>query len=167
MAAVLQGKLSTRPMRRGDLDAIVAIEHDSYPYPWSKGIFADCLRVGYCCRLVEHAGVPCGYSIVSVGAGEAHLLNLCVAPDWRRTGLGQLLLDGVEVDARLLRAGRVFLEVRPSNTGAIALYRGNGFRVIGRRPGYYPCRDGREDALVMVRHLGRAAEPDGRTTRRD
>lgn len=139
-------------MRRSDLDEVHRIEDASYPFPWSRGIFADCLRIGYCCRVAELGGELAGYSILAVGAGEGHLLNLCVAPDHRRAGLGQALLEGVLVDARLLQAKRLFLEVRPSNRAAFDLYRANAFRVIGRRPGYYPSWDGREDALVMV-HL--------------
>ncbi len=156
MVAVLRSELLIRPMRRSDLDEVHAIEDRSYPFPWSRGIFGDCLRIGYCCRLAELCGEVAGYSILSVGAGEAHLLNLCVALEHRRAGVGQALLDGVLVDARLLLARRVFLEVRPSNRAAIALYEANGFHIIGRRPGYYPSWEGREDALVMVRH----PEPD-------
>ena len=153
MVAVLQPGYAIRPMRKADVEAVHAIEQRSYPYPWSKGIFGDCLRIGYCCRVAEWDGRLGGYAILSVGAGESHLLNLCVAPDHRRRGLGRSMLDGVLVDARLLGAGRLFLEVRPSNEPAIALYRANGFRIIGRRPDYYPTDSGREDALVMVRHL--------------
>jgi len=153
MVAVLRRDFRLRPMRREDVDAVNAIEQRSYPYPWTRGIFSDCLRIGYCCRVAAREDSVHGYAILSVGAGEGHLLNLCVAPESRREGLGQMLLDGVLVDARLLRARRLFLEVRPSNHGAIELYRANGFRIIGRRPGYYPTDDGREDAQVMVRHL--------------
>jgi ribosomal-protein-alanine N-acetyltransferase len=141
-------------MRRADVPAVHAIECDSYPYPWSRSIFADCMRIGYCCRVAEIDGVVGAYAILSAGAGESHLLNLCVARSYRRLGVGQLLLHGVAIDAGLLGAQRVFLEVRPSNEAAVALYETNGFRVIGRRPDYYPAATGREDALVMVRHLG-------------
>lgn len=153
MVAVLQPEYAIRPMRRADAEAVFEIEHESYPYPWTRGIFFDCLRIGYCCRVAESEGAIAGYAIFSAAAGEAHLLNLCVAPDHRRNGLGQLLLDGVLVDACLLQAGRLFLEVRPSNKPAIKLYRQNDFRVIGRRPEYYPGPGGREDALVMVHHI--------------
>jgi len=154
-------------MSRRDLEPIHAIEQRSYPYPWSVGIFGDCLRIGYCCRVIETADAICAYAVLSAAAGEAHLLNLCVAPEHRRRGLGQLLLDHVEVEARLLTARRLFLEVRPSNEGAISLYRQHGFRVIGRRPGYYPAERQREDALVMVRHLEDDTELDARVARRD
>lgn len=153
MVAVLQPEYAIRPMRRQDAEAVFEIEQVSYPYPWTKSIFFDCLRIGYCCRVVECDGGIAGYAILSAAAGEAHLLNLCVAPAHRRSGLGQLLLDGVLVDAKLLQAERLFLEVRPSNRSALGLYGRNDFRVIGRRPGYYPSDEGREDALVMVHHL--------------
>lgn len=153
MVAVLKPGYAIRPMRRRDAEAVFEIEQVSYPYPWTRSIFFDCLRIGYCCRVAEFDAGIAGYAILSAGAGEAHLLNLCVAPDHRRNGLGQLLLDSVLVDASLLQAERLFLEVRPSNKSAIGLYGQNDFRVIGRRPGYYPCDEGREDALVMVRHI--------------
>jgi ribosomal-protein-alanine N-acetyltransferase len=153
LAAVLTPECSLRPMRRGDVSAVHAIECDAYPHPWSRSIFADCLRVGYCCRVADVDGRVGAYSILSAAAGESHLLNLCVARTHRRIGLGQMMLEGITVDARLLGAHRLFLEVRPSNAAAIALYQASGFRVIGRRPDYYPRGSGREDALVMVRHL--------------
>ncbi len=161
MVAVLQPRVELRPMRRDDLNAVHAIEAVSYPFPWTRGVFADCLRVGYCCRVAEVDGELGGYMILSAGAGEAHLLNLCVAPVARGAGLARVLLDGALVEAQLLRAGRLFLEVRPTNTRAVELYRKNGFRTIGKRPGYYPADDGREDALVMVRHLDEAEGRSG------
>lgn len=153
MAAVLKPEYAIRPMHRGDAERVFEIEQASYPYPWTLGIFFDCLRIGYCCRVAESEGCIAGYTILSAAAGEAHLLNLCVAPDHRRSGLGQLLLDGVLVDAGIRQAGRLFLEVRPSNKPAIKLYRKNDFHAIGRRPEYYPGPGGREDALVMVHHI--------------
>ena len=153
MVAVLEPEYSIRPMGRDDADAVFEIEQVSYPFPWTRAIFFDCLRIGYCCRVIEFDDGIAGYAILSAAAGEAHLLNLCVAPDHRRNGLGQMLLDGVLVDACLLQAGRLFLEVRPSNKPAIKLYRQNDFHVIGRRAGYYPGPGGREDALVMVHHI--------------
>lgn len=158
MVAALKPDCKLRPMRRRDVGAVHAIERDSYAYPWSKSIFADCLRIGYCCRVADVDGQVGAYAILSAGAGESHLLNLCVAAAHRRAGLGQLMLEGITVDARLLGAQRLFLEVRPTNAAAVALYERNGFRVIGRRPDYYPAEAGREDALVMVRQL---ADGDG------
>lgn len=154
MAAILKPAVEIRAMTRGDLDAVNEIEQRSYPYPWTRGIFQDCLRVKYCCHVLEVDAAIAGYGIVSQPIDEAHLLNLCVHPDYRRGGLAASLLDFLMREASLGGADRMFLEVRPSNKAAVALYRGNGFRVIGRRPGYYPADQGREDAVVMVCHLG-------------
>ncbi|MGY6553490.1 MAG: ribosomal protein S18-alanine N-acetyltransferase [Wenzhouxiangella sp.] len=153
MVAVMQTALEIRPMRRADLDAVMAIEHNAYPFPWSLGIFKDCLRIGYRCLVLTDSGTVCGYSVYSVAVDEAHLLNLCIASPWRRRGLASLLLDHVLQEMILAGADRAYLEVRPSNRGAIRLYGQHAFRQIGRRPGYYPHEEGREDALVMVRHL--------------
>jgi [ribosomal protein S18]-alanine N-acetyltransferase len=153
MASVLQPSLSIRGMERSDLSGVVAIERASYPYPWTRGIFADCLRVGYRCHVLEVDGWLAGYSIVSTAVDEAHLLNLCIDPDRRRQGLASVMLDHVLREVRIAGMDRLFLEVRPSNRAAVALYRRRGFQVIGRRPGYYPAADGREDAMVMVLHM--------------
>ena len=153
MAAVLSPSVFVRAMARADLAEVNRIEQASYPYPWTRGIFQDCLRVGYRCHVIEAGGALCGYGIVSHALDEAHLLNLCVRPESRRSGLAERLLEHLVREARIGRANRLFLEVRPSNEGAVALYRKAGFRVIGRRPGYYPAESGREDAMVLVLQL--------------
>jgi ribosomal-protein-alanine N-acetyltransferase len=139
-------------MMPGDLPAVAAVERASYAFPWSEGIFRDCLRVGYLCRVAEVDGTIAGYGIVAMGADEAHLLNLCVRAELRGRGLGRRLLLLVE-RARDSGAEAVFLEVRPSNPGAIALYESEGFVRIGLRKGYYQAMNGREDALVLKRDL--------------
>lgn len=153
MAAVLIPRVAVRAMARRDLDAVDAIETASYPFPWTRGIFQDCLRVGYRCHVLDVDDAVAGYGVVSHAFEEAHLLNLCIHPDHRRSGLARLLLDHVVREAQVASANRLFLEVRPSNEAAVALYRRRGFRKIGRRPGYYPDGEGREDAIVMVLHL--------------
>lgn len=153
MAAVLSPRVAIRAMGRRDLDAVNRIEQASYPYPWTYGIFRDCLRAGYRCHLLEVDSQVAGYGIVSHALDEAHLLNLCIHPDQRRGGLASLLLDHLAREAQIADTHRLFLEVRPGNEAAVALYRRHGFRTIGRRPGYYPTPQGREDALVMVLHL--------------
>lgn len=153
MVAVVQPALEIRPMRRSDLNAVMVIEHNAYPFPWSAGIFKDCLRIGYRCLVLTDHDKVCGYSVFSVAVDEAHLLNLCIAESARRRGLATLLLDHVMSEMTFAGADRVYLEVRPSNRAATRLYHRHGFRQIGRRPGYYPDEEGREDALVLVRHL--------------
>ena len=103
--------------------------------------------------MLEQGGATIGYGILSVGAGEAHILNVCVAPLHQGRGHGAYLLKRVLDLARWHHAERVFLEVRPSNQLAHAMYERAGFNEIGRRPGYYPARRGREDAIVMAMEL--------------
>jgi len=153
MAAVLEPALEIRAMRRSDLTPVAEIEAVSYPFPWTRGIFADCLRVGYRCHVLCEDGAVAGYGIVSMALDEAHLLNLCIAPNRRRSGFARILLGHLIDEVRIAGMDRIFLEVRPTNRGAVALYRDHGFRQIGRRPGYYPAPDGREDAAIMVNHL--------------
>jgi ribosomal-protein-alanine N-acetyltransferase len=142
-----------RAMRESDLDAILAIEQRAYPFPWTRGIFRDCLAAGYPAWVLQERGLPIGYAVISVAADEAHILNICVAPERQGRGHGRQLLRSLVKLAIDLGAARIFLEVRPSNPNAIALYHDEGFNEIGRRPRYYPARDGREDALVMAMEL--------------
>lgn len=142
-----------RALREGDLEAVMAIERRAYPFPWSRGIFRDCLLAGYPALLALEDDRPAGYGVMSLAADEAHLLNLCTAPERQSRGLGRYLLRALLRTARDRGAHRIFLEVRPSNPPAIALYHSEGFNEIGRRPRYYPAAQGREDALVMAMEL--------------
>ncbi len=142
-----------RRLDQADLSAVMAIETVAYDFPWSLPIFGDCLRAGYACYGMFDQGVLQGYAIVSSAIDEAHLLNLCIRPEARRQGLAEVMLDHVLTEAELGGVDRCFLEVRPSNKPARRLYQKSGFRVIGRRPGYYPSQEGREDAWVMLCHL--------------
>lgn len=146
--------LRLRPMRESDLDAVYALELASYDFPWTRGIFADCLRVGYACWVLSPGdGSIAGYGILSVAAGEAHIMNVCLAKVWRGTGQGKRLLYRLIDLARWHEAERMFLEVRASNTIAQNLYRQAGFHAVGRRKGYYEATDGREDAIVLARDV--------------
>ena len=150
MSAVLKPGPELAPMREEDLDEVVAIENLIYTHPWTRGNFADSLRSGYECRTWRRRGELVGYFVLMAAAGEAHLLNLSVAGAHQRSGHGKALL-GVTIDlARELGARNVFLEVRPSNDPAQALYTRFGFRRIAVRRGYYTAHGGREDALVLT-----------------
>lgn len=142
-----------RPLGPGDLDRVLEIELAAYPFPWTRGIFNDCLRVGYDCWGLQLGSRLAGYSVQSDAAGESHLLNLCVDPEWQRRGFGRMLLENAVRIARVHRCASMYLEVRPSNPAGFALYAAQGFEVIGRRADYYSARtadgQGREDALVM------------------
>jgi len=139
-----------------DVDRIYAIEQAAYPFPWTRGVFVDCLRVGYACFGLQFGKELAGYTIFSWTAGEAHLLNLCVHPDWQHRGYGSLLLEYAINHVARLESEAILLEVRESNPRALELYKNRGFTVIGRRPSYYQAGDQREDAIVMrleLRHI--------------
>ncbi|HEY5602902.1 MAG TPA: ribosomal protein S18-alanine N-acetyltransferase [Gammaproteobacteria bacterium] len=154
MSAVLKSpSVFLRPMSGKDLDDIMALETKNYDFPWTRQIFADCLRVGYLCQVCELGNELAGYCIVSTGASEAHVLNLCIAQSLRRKGLGEHLLAHMLKLAKQRKVGTVFLEVRPSNQAAIALYDKMGFNQIGTRLDYYPAKVGREDAIILAKSL--------------
>lgn len=138
-----------RRLNEADLDRIMEIELAVYPYPWTRGIFADCLQVGYDCWGLQIGRNLAGYAIQSHVAGENHLLNLCVATEYQSMGYGSILLDHAIRLARRQDCFCIFLEVRPSNRAGIALYRKNGFKVVAERPEYYRSDDGKENAIVM------------------
>lgn len=142
-----------RAMTLSDLAQVMKIERRSYPFPWTQGIFQDCMRVGYRCLVMEHLGEMQAYGIASVSAQEGHIMNICVQPDARGAGLGRKLLQALMDYAQEQQADTIFLEVRPSNKSAIRLYRDMGFNEIGVRKDYYPAEQGREDALVFACHL--------------
>ena len=143
-----------RPMLVPDIAAVAAVERASYLFPWSEGVFRDCVRVGYLCRVVEADGEVAGYGIMSFGAGEAHILNICIRSDLRGAGVGRKLMDFLLERARDEYMQEVFLEVRPSNAVAIRLYETLGFTRVGVRKSYYQATGGREDALVYKLELG-------------
>jgi ribosomal-protein-alanine N-acetyltransferase len=144
-----------RFMRHDDVAEVSDIERRSYQFPWSHGVFRDCLLAGYSCMVLEREGEVVGYGILSVAAGEAHILNLCVDPNFRSLGYGEQILDAILERAANAEVREIFLEVRPSNEKAIALYKKKGFRVIASRPGYYQAHDGREDAAVLSKLIRR------------
>jgi ribosomal-protein-alanine N-acetyltransferase len=138
-----------RPMSENDVSEVIAVERASYQFPWSEGIFRDCLRVGYVCRVVTVNDAIIGYGVMSVGAGEAHILNLCIGDLYRCRGVGRRLLTYLVDRGAAAGMSEAFLEVRPSNTSAIRLYLSVGFEQVGMRRGYYQAAGGREDAAVL------------------
>lgn len=138
-----------RRLTAADLDRVMEIEQSAYPFPWTRGIFADCLRVGYDCRGLQLGCLLVGYVVQTQFAAECHLLNLCIEPGWHRRRLGSLLLEQTILQARNGNCSSVFLEVRPSNRAGMALYRKRGFYIVGERPDYYRASQGRESAIIM------------------
>jgi len=150
MSAVLKPVPQFEPMTAADLRSVLDIEQKIYEFPWTLGNFRDSLRAGYSCWVCRLGGAPIGYAVLMIAAGEAHLLNLSVAPGAQNRGHGRHLLDHVVGVARARGARLLFLEVRPSNDVGRRLYAGYGFGQVGVRRGYYPAKGGgREDALVL------------------
>jgi [ribosomal protein S18]-alanine N-acetyltransferase len=138
------------PMLASDLEAIVLIENEIYPFPWTRGNFQDALSAGYSAwMLLGPRREIVTYSIVMIALDEAHLLNLSVARSYQRCGHGWRTLEWMAQRAREYGARSMLLEVRPSNLDALRLYARYGFARIGFRRGYYPALGGREDAIVM------------------
>lgn len=142
------------PMQQQDLEWVAAQDTLLYPFPWSSGNFADSMEAGYGCWLMREKGLPVGYAVLMMVIDEAHILNISVAQACQGRGLGRSLLDHLARVARQAGARQLLLEVRPSNAAALALYARRGFETIGRRKGYYPAQNGREDAIVMRLSLG-------------
>ncbi|MBL8385553.1 MAG: ribosomal protein S18-alanine N-acetyltransferase [Burkholderiales bacterium] len=141
------------PMTRDALAAVLAVENDIYEFPWTRGNFLDSLDAGYSCWLYGCGADLLGYAVVMLAVDEAHLLNLSVARAAQGRGHGRALLAELCTVVRDHGARTMLLEVRPSNLAGRALYARAGFLQVGLRRGYYPARDGREDALVLRRAL--------------
>ncbi|MEI8361698.1 MAG: ribosomal protein S18-alanine N-acetyltransferase [Betaproteobacteria bacterium] len=138
-----------RPMQLDDLDAIMLIEPQIYPYPWTRGNFSDSLNSGYSAWVLAEREQIIAYALMMMVLDEAHLLNLSVAKSHQKQGLGRLLLEHMLQIAKNHRAANMFLEVRTSNISAIALYENIGFNEMAIRRAYYPAVNGREDAVLM------------------
>ena len=132
-----------------DLDAVMAIEPTIYSHPWTRGNFSDSLNSGYSAWVLLSNQAVIGYALLMMVLDEAHLLNLSVAKQYQKQGLGRYLLEHILKVAKQYKASNLFLEVRPSNISAIALYEKLGFSEMAVRRGYYPAHNGREDAVLM------------------
>ena len=153
MSAQIASVTTYARMGEAELDAVVEIEHAVHAHPWTRGNFADSISAGYHCWVVHRDSALVGYGVVMIAAGEAHLLNLSVAPNWQRRGVGAELTRFFVKLARDYGAEKIFLEVRPSNAAARALYAGYGFTEVGVRRDYYPAGQSREDAVIMELEL--------------
>ena len=140
-------------MQLTDLPDVLRNERRGYTHPWTEGIFRDCLGNGQECWLLLCSDQNVGHGILSVAAGESHLLNVCVHPDFQGHGFGRILVEHLLERARTGEASTIFLEVRPSNVAACELYDKLGFNEVGIRENYYPSNVGREDALVLAKEL--------------
>jgi [ribosomal protein S18]-alanine N-acetyltransferase len=137
-------------MRVADLSTVMAIENQVFPAPWPPDAYVDELtrnELSHCYVLATAAGALIGYGCFWLLVDEAHISTLAVATDWRRRGLGELLVIHLIEEAIRLDAAIITLEVRVSNHVAQSLYAKYGLTVVGRRKRYYA--DNREDALIM------------------
>ena len=154
-------RLDYRRMTPEDIDQVMHVEREVYQFPWTERIFSDCIRVGYQCWLALLDGEVIGHAVISIVADESHMLNLSIGSAYQGKGYGQQLVDFLVSEARAQRAQTMLLEVRPSNTVAIHCYNRAGFNEIGQRKDYYPAPNGREDALLLAKHLAPAADATG------
>lgn len=142
------------PLSLARLDAVLDIEQQAYPHPWTRGNFTDALASGYQVQLLMGGDQILGYFVAMLGVDEAHLLNLTVTPAFQRQGWALVLLDALALWARGQGAQWLWLEVRVGNQRARQIYEANGFQRVGERKRYYPAAGGgREDAVVMSRAL--------------
>lgn len=153
MSAVVDPRPSVRTMGERDIDGVVGIERAAYDFPWNANIFAECMKAGYVCRVCVSGADLVGYGIMSMGAGESHIMNLCVHPDESGNGYGSLLMEDMLSIARRSGVRITFLEVRTSNRRAHSLYQYLGFNEVGVRKNYYPAKKGREDAYVLAKTM--------------
>lgn len=152
VAAIMAVTLS--PLTDINLAAMHALECAGHSHPMSKNQLASCLGGRYFALGGWQQSQLLAFAIGETVADEATLIDLVVAPDARRSGLARLLLDALLTRWQEAGVASVFLEVRASNSAAIALYQQQGFNEIGIRRGYYPGHEGREDAILMALALG-------------
>lgn len=139
-----------RALFRSDLNQILGIEQSVHVSPWTEETFAVCFQSGYVGWVVELEKKVIGFVIVSMSREECHVLNVCVAHAHQRQGWGRKLMEKVLEQAKQYGISTVYLEVRRTNTRAIALYEAMRFQQIGERKGYYPTVAGNEDALIFA-----------------
>ena len=142
-----------RAMLLDDVEDIVTIERSVSDFPWTADVFRACIQVGYHCLVLESEHEVVGYTVMSVEAGAAHILNLCIAPTLRGRGLGRAALHCLVAVARGREVERILLEVRPTNDIAQRLYRSAGFTQIGIWKNYYQAENGYEDAIMLALEL--------------
>ncbi len=148
-------ELKIVPMEERHLDALAELERVCFSSPWTRGGLAAELQNPCAVFFVaERDGAVAGYAGMNCVLDECYVDNVAVFPRYRRAGVARALLDRLTDEAEARGASFVSLEARVSNTGAVALYEGLGFREAGRRPGFYS--NPKEDALILTKFLKRA-----------
>ncbi|MBV1911467.1 MAG: ribosomal protein S18-alanine N-acetyltransferase [Kangiellaceae bacterium] len=142
-------QLNIRGAKLSDLSSIVKLENQSYRFPWSEGNLKESFNGNYLIFLMYLPDRNVGHMILQRAADELHLHNVCVLPEFQRLGIGKLWMQHIERTARKSQSKVIFLEVRKTNTAAIALYLNTGFKQIGERKDYYQSDQGKENGLVF------------------
>ncbi len=141
--------LTFRSAKPTDLSAMLAIEQEQ-PFPWTEGMLRDCLQGGYKNEVLEKNNKIIGFAVMSLHGDEAEILNIAITSSERRHGYGRQLLQQLLKIALQHPVKKILLEVRASNLAAINLYQSTGFKIITTRKNYYPAKQGREDALILI-----------------
>jgi len=150
---MIDSELTFRQMALEDISAVIQLENEVYQFPWTEQIFKDCIRVGYDCWLAHLGNTVVAHAVISIAAGESHILNLSVTRNHQGKGIGKQFIQFLLNIARNKRAQIMMLEVRPSNIRAINCYSSAGFNEIGCRKDYYPAPNGKEDALLFAKQI--------------
>lgn len=146
--------LEVRAAGLADADHLAALHRTGFDEPWCAESLAGLMIMPGTVTLMALAGDhPVGFVLARSGGGEAEIITICVAPEGRGRGVGQLLLARAMASVAALGADTMFLEVADDNLPAISLYRHCGFVEVGRRTGYYARGGSRVDALIWRRDL--------------
>ena len=146
------GPLVVEPLAHDDIDDVLALEEAAFTNPWTRAMYLAELEnssISYCFLARDAERRAVGFCSFWRVLDELHINNLAVLPQFRRTGIGSMLLTFVLNKGVELGAKRATLEVRRSNEAAKALYERFGFSVAGVRAAYYSKPV--EDALVLWR----------------
>jgi len=146
--------LNVRGMLAQDIVNVLDIEQSANHFPWQIKSFEDSLRSGHKAWVFyEQAEQIVGFAIVQAVLDETHLLNICVKPTEQGRGIGKTIVQHVIDYANSVSSVIILLEVRRSNDRAQQLYLQSGFNEMSVRKGYYPAKQGREDAILMAMDL--------------
>jgi [ribosomal protein S18]-alanine N-acetyltransferase len=141
-------RVQIRWMIRRDMPEVLAIEAESFEFPWLEGDFIRCLRQRNCIGMVaDYQGRVVGFMIYELHKTRIHVLNFAVARDDRRRGVGSQMIAKLTAKLSTQRRSRVLLEVRETNLAAQLFFRENGFRAVSVLRSYYA--DTPEDAYMM------------------
>lgn len=142
-----------RPLFKSDLSQVLAIEQAVHAVPWNEETFLTCFGSDYEGWVIEIEKKVIAFIVALIRVEECHILNIGVARQYQHQGWGKKLLSHALHHAKVKGTGIAYLEVRKSNSTAIALYRQMKFHLIGERKNYYPTVAGKEDAFIFAKSL--------------